>query len=330
MTKSSLALLFWICLAVPVHAADAADVTRSRVEYVMGTMLEVRVAAADSTTAGVALDTAFAVVHRLDSTLSNYRSDSEISRMAASAPAPVPVSDDTFEFVRRSLELAELSGGAFDPTVGSLVAMWGFYSGDYRIPAEADLERARASVGYRRVRLDERAQTVALDSGVIFDPGGAGKGFALERAQARLEAMGVRSFYFDFGGQVYRQGSDTVGIAVRHPRADTVSVTEVYFASGSVATSGDYERYFEMDGVRYAHVIDPRTGRPVVNRYAVSVFAPDPWMADVLSTALYVLGSDAGATLLEHFPGVGAMYLSHDGAGWYAGADSTWRALESR
>lgn len=308
--------------------ALAGGVTASRVEYVMGTMLEVQVHAADSLWAAAALNTAFAEVHRLDSLLSNYREDSEISRMIRHAPGPVPVNETTFTFVKRTVEFAALTGGAFDPTVGAVVALWGFDSGNYRIPDQAVLQDAVGRAGYKHIHLDTAAQTIALEPGVRFDPGASGKGFALARAGAKLRAMGVSEFYFDFGGQVYREGTDTVGIAIRDPRFDSVSVSEVFFTTGSVATSGDYERYFERNGKRYAHIIDPRSGFPVADRYAVSVYAEDPWIADALSTALFVLGPNAGSELLACFPGVGALYIERSGEATRVERDSLWQRLE--
>ena len=314
----------------PAGEAVSGGVTAGRVEYIMGTMLDIRVEALDHSTAARAVDTAFAVVNQLDSLLSNYKPDSDLSRLVAAAPEPVAVGGLTFEFVQRTLALAKQTDGAFDPTIGSAVALWGFYSGDYRIPDTLELRSVMATVGYQHVRLDESARTVALDSGVQFDPGGTGKGFALEQAIARLQTMELISVYFDFGGQVYRSGADTIGIAVQHPRDDSLTVSEIYFSAGSVATSGDYERFFDHDGSRYSHILDGRTGQPVPNRYSVSVYAPDPWTADALSTVLYVLGPDQSTALLKHFPGAGALYILNDADAWVVGADSVWRTLESR
>jgi thiamine biosynthesis lipoprotein len=142
--------------------------------------------------------------------------------------------------------------------------------------------------------------------------------------------MGIDEFYFDFGGQIYWRADASQCVAVRHPREDTVAVSMLRATGGSVSTSGDYERYFEQDGIRYAHIIDPRTGWPVRGRAAVSVYADDPFVADALSTALFVLGPDAGAALLSQFPGAGALSAEWRGDSLVYVKAGSWNELEDR
>lgn len=165
---------------------------------------------------------------------------------------------------------------------------------------------------------------------MALDPGATGKGYALGKAGEALTKLGIDEYYFDVGGQIYWHADTPRAVAVRHPREDTVAVCVLRAAGGSVSTSGDYERFFEQDGVRYAHIIDPRTGWPVRSRAAVSVYADDPFVADALSTALFVLGPDAGAALLSQFPGAGALFAEWQGDSLVYVTAGSWEDLEER
>lgn len=305
---SALALL----ACVPTWAEPAAAWTVQRSEYVMGTMLSLELESPDSASGRAALDTAFAAVHRLDRLLSNYRPESEISQIAVHAPDPLSVSPETFRFLMQTLIWSERSGGALNPAVGPLVEYWGFNTEQPAFPDTATLARIAGLCDYRRIELNSRSQSVRVDSGMKIDPGATGKGYALAVIDSALSRLGVTSLWADFGGQLLCRGSDTLLVPIRHPRSDTMAVAWLHFASGSVATSGDYDRYFEQGGLRYAHILDARTGWPVQGRAAVSVYAPDPLAADALSTALFVLGPKEGRELLEP-AGAGALFAEWEG-----------------
>jgi thiamine biosynthesis lipoprotein len=301
-----------------------------RTEYVMGTLLEVRVEADDSLVAARAVDSAFAVVRRLDRLLSNYDSASELSRIGRIAPGAMRVSPPVIDFIEQSIELAGRTGGAVDFTIEPVVRLWGFYGDHPAIPDSSALARALGLVDYRRVAIDRGAGTVRIDSGMALDPGAAGKGFALAAADRALTSPAIRSVYFDFGGQIFRRGSRSVEFAVRHPRNDSAFVSLIRFASGSVATSGDQQRCFEAGGERYGHILDPRTGRPVRGRWSVSVWHPDPFTADGLATALFVLGPDRADDLLAGFPDAAALFVEPRGDSLELRATPAWESMEVR
>jgi len=294
----------------------------------MGTLLEVRVEAKDSALAARAVDSAFAVVHRLDRLLSNYDSTSELSRIGHDAPASVPVSAATLDFISRSVELARRTGGAVDLTIEPLVRLWGFYGAHPSVPDSALVTRVLSLVDYRRARIDSVGLSVRLDSGMALDPGAAGKGYALATADRALAPLELQSVYFDFGGQLFRRGPHQVEAAVRHPRADSVAISVIRFTTGSLATSGDWERYFEANGERFGHILDPRTGWPVKGRWEVSVWHPDPFIADGLSTALFVVGPEHAERLLAQFPGAAAFFVEPDGDTLVTHATSAWTQME--
>jgi thiamine biosynthesis lipoprotein len=292
-------VIFALLLVACGPSTDGSLYSHERTEYVMGTMLHVRVEAASDSLALLGVDSAFATVHRFDRLLSNYDSTSEISAVALQAPEAVSVSKETFDFVHRTMAWAHLTDGAINPAIGPVVRAWGFYTEEPERPSDPLLIQRLAESEYTQVQLDADAQTIRVRTGMELDPGATGKGYALKVAERTLAAMGVTSFDFDFGGQIHHCGADTVLVPVRHPRSDTQAVAWLAIDTGSVATSGDYERYFDEDGTRYSHIIDPRTGYPVQGRAAVTVFARDAFVADVLSTTLFVLGPDQSEELLE-------------------------------
>jgi thiamine biosynthesis lipoprotein len=303
------AALVVLAAAAPAPAGGA---RLERTGYVMGTFLTVTILHQDTSLASEALDSAFAITTRLDSLLSNYRPESELNRIGQNAPAPVQVSALTFGFLSRTLAWSARSSGALDPTVGALVHAWGFDSDHPSRPAPTVLDSLGRLCDYRSVRIDSVHRTVSLPAGFRLDPGATGKGYALEVIDSSLQNLGVNAWSADFGGQLYVRGIDSLLVPVRHPRSDTSAVAWLLFAFGSLSTSGDYERYFEEEGRRYAHILDPRTGWPVQGRAAVTVFAPSPFAADALSTALFVLGPEAAPPLLKSAR-AGALFAEWNG-----------------
>jgi len=322
------------CLATLLSVLACSDVPRpvcvaGRTEYVMGTLLDVWVEADDTLTAARAIDTAFAVVRRLDRLLSNYDSASELTRIGREAPRPVHVSPETMNFVLGSLALARQTNGTVDFTVAPVVRLWGFYGERPAVPNASTLARAGACVGIRKVGVDTLAGTVRLDSGMALDPGAAGKGFALAEADRATAWPAVQTVNFNFGGQVFRRGREAVEYAVQHPRDDSTVVSLIRFASGSLATSGDTERFFESEGRRFGHIIDPRTLQPVERRGAVSVWHPDPFLADALATALFILGPDSCFDVLARFPDAAVLFVESQADSLVVRTNSAWDRMES-
>ena len=277
----------------------------------MGTLWTVEVRAEHP---AQALDRAFAKIRRLDGTLSTYKPDSEISALNRDAGGRgVFLSAETRELLGRALAPARTSEGAFDPTVGSLMRAWGFRTLDYRMPDEATLEAARARVGFRYLHLEASGRDRIDKPGVEVDLGAIGKGFAVDRALAILREAGATAGRVDAGGNQGVFGPPRFGavwqFGIRHPRREGSLLGVLALASGSISTSGDAERGFWHDGVRYGHVVDPRTGQPVRGCLSVTVTGPSAEVADALSTTLYVLGPDRGISYLERLQGYAASWI---------------------
>lgn len=307
-------------VAADPPAPDSRDREVRRAWSVMGTVLEVAVYGPDSTAAVAAARAARRAVDEVDSLMSSYRADSEVSRLADRAGgAPLPISAPTEEVLRAALEWGERSEGAFDITVAPVVDVWGFSREQGAIPGEASLDSAKLLVGRDGLHLGDPPGTARLARpGMRVDLGGIAKGFAVDRALAALAARGVVRAMVDLGGNVGVLGDAPGGgpwpIGIRHPRdGDGVGAILDVPAGGATATSGDYERFFEVDGVRYAHIVDPRTSRPARGVAAVTVLARDGLEADALSTTLYLLGPERGACLLREMPGTAALWFLDDG-----------------
>ncbi len=251
--------------------------------------------------------------------LSDYRSDSILSTVNAAAGQPglVPVSAHTAVVLQFALQIAAASGGAFDPTIGPIMRLWGFRSATVtNAPADEALAATLEQVGWRHIRLDAAAPAAALARpGMRLDLGGIAKGYAVDLAYERLRASGETDFLVNLGGNLRGhglpgRGRDGWRIGVRDPfHRDHVLGTFTLRDGEAAATSGNYERFVVLQGVRYAHIIDPRTGRPVTGVAGVTAIAPTAMQADALSTTLFVLGPADGLRLLESYPGCHALWV---------------------
>jgi FAD:protein FMN transferase len=248
----------------------------------MGSTFSVVLHGSDKIELERAADAAFAEVHRLDRLLSNYRPDSEWSAVNRTAGLrPVKVSTELFQLLSECMTYSRQSDGAFDITVGSLMKVWGFYKGEGVLPRAADVTDALTRVGHRHVRLDAGAQTIQFDRlGMELDPGGIGKGYAVDRMVEVLKRRGVRiALVSASGSSIYGMGApptDPAGwrIPIRDPADPQKSAAEVFLKDMSLSTSGSYEKFFWAEGRTYAHIIDPRTGYPAQGTASVSVMAP--------------------------------------------------------
>lgn len=276
----------------------------------MGTNAHIIFYADSEETASDAANAAYARLNALDAVMSDYRPDSELMRLCrADAGVAHAVSEDLAFVLARSAEIAARTDGAFDPTVGPVVRLWRTARKTGTRPDDAALAEARARVGYRLMTVDEAERTVTLArSGMQLDLGGIGKGFAADEAVEVLEGLGITSALIDLGGDLTASGPPpgregwTVqiddGLAVdrlAEPGVDTVEL-----AHAAIATSGDLEQHVIIDGVRYSHIIDPRTCEPLTTMAAATVRAQSGLLADALASAACVLGKEA-ARIEERF-----------------------------
>lgn len=311
----STALLAGCVPARGPSGAPAPQVWVERESYLMGTLLRARVVVREREEGVEAVERAFAEVRRLEQLLSSWRDDSELARVNSAPPGtPVPAHPELFALLDEARRWAAATGGAFDPGVGALVDAWEL-RGEGRRPTPEALGRARAATGIARFAFDPRARTVArADSAGWIDTGGFGKGAALREVDRVLEREGVHVALVDFGGQLLARGAPAgkAGwrVVVAHPSRREEAVMEIAVRDRSVATSSQSERFVEAEGERIGHLLDPRSGLPVPAWGSVTVVAEDPLVADVLSTALFVMGPEEGMRWAREREDVGVLFLT--------------------
>lgn len=323
-TRGRAARIVLLCIVtlVVVQLVRAARATRFTTfsGEAMATTWQVTLAeGADPATAAGAAEACFALFRRLDLELSEWKGGSPLSAVNRAAGAsPVRVPEELFGLVERSLEIAAATGGAFDPSWAALWGLWDFRAEEPAVPsAEAVAERV-ALVDYRRVKMDSAARTIFLPTaGMKLGLGGIAKGYALERAAALLGERGFKDFLLVSGGQVYARGTRDGRpwqVGVRDPRGarDEIFAT-LPLAGGSLSTSADSESYFVVGGVRYHHILDPKTGWPAKGLRSATVLHPDPTLADALSTAVLVLGGERGLAVASRLGGE-ALVVDSQGA----------------
>lgn len=284
----------------------------------MGTTLRIAVAAASRSEAIQATEAALEAVRRVDDLLSTWRDDSEITRLNHAPPGKaIPLSPHLYRLLREASSWSRLTGAAFDPAIGSLIDAWDL-RGTGRIPDASALRRARAARGLDHFVFSDVGRTASRpDSAAWIDTGGFGKGVALREARRALLRRGITSGSLNFGGQVLVLGRDRNGgewtVPVAHPSRRTEPAAWLRFGDRSVSTSSQSERFVAVNGERVGHILDPRTGQPVPAWGSVTVLAEDPVTADVVSTALMVLGPVEGLRWARDRRDVGVLFLIHHG-----------------
>jgi thiamine biosynthesis lipoprotein len=268
----------------------------------MGTRMEVRLWHESEPEARRLIGAAMAEFDRIEAGMSTYRADSEISRVnAQAASAPVPVSAELYGLVGRSLEMSVLSGGAFDITYDSVGQLYDFRK--RQRPNEAEIASRLPQINYRHVLLDPDKRTIRFSvPGTRINLGGIAKGYSVERVIALLRAQGVTNAFASAGGDTRMLG-DHRGrpwvIGVRDPDDAERVITRLSLVDEAISTSGDYERYFDEDGKRYHHILDPRTGKSARGVRSVTVIGPDAVMTEGLTKTVFIAGPDKGLALIE-------------------------------
>lgn len=319
-----IARLAFLTLAVIMTACSRAPEELAISGPTMGTTYSIKVAAAPEGVDAAGVRVAVGeVLDLIDRSMSGYRVDSEISRFnAATSTEWFDVSADLATVVDAALRVSQQSDGAFDITIGPLVAAWGFGSSGEPVdlPDDARLSELRSHVGYEK--LQARTDPPALrkqDPSLVVDLNGIAPGYAVDLLARRLESMAIRNFMIDIGGEVRAQGRNARGqlwrIAVERPvDAEPEPYAIVQLDNASVTTSGEYRHYYDRDGRRYSHTIDPRTGRPVEHSLAsVVVIGTTSLHTDAWATAFNVLGTEAGHALATRLD-MPVLFIDQDGA----------------
>ncbi|GBE40530.1 thiamine biosynthesis lipoprotein ApbE precursor [bacterium BMS3Bbin09] len=281
----------------------------------MDTYCTITVVSPSKEKAAEAIDKGFAEIKKLELLLNYFSDESEITAVnKAAGTGPVKVSGETLEMMQKTLEISKATNGTFDPTIAPVLKLWKFSGrpADPSIPDSDALERALKLVNYKKIRINGKSSTAYLeDKAMEIDLGGIAKGYAADKAMKAIKAEGINAALVAVAGDIRGFGLNASGkawkVGIQDPRPETRSekpwedlFASLYLEDMAISTSGDYQRFFIKDGKRYHHIIDPATGFPAeTDLISASVIAPQGYIADGLSTAVFALGSEKGMSLLK-------------------------------
>ena len=285
----------------------------------MGSELTLMAWASDDDATNRAFDDVFKEFNRLDLLMSVWKPDSDIVRLnAAAGVKPVPVSAETLEVLGLAKQLSELTSGKFDITFGALSDVWKFdHDQDDTIPSAAQIAARLPLIDYRKLVVDAQTGTAYLEKkGMRAHLGGIGKGYAVDRGVAMLKQAGLKDFSVQAGGDLYvagKRGDRSWRLGIADPRAANGEIfAKVELSDSTFSTSGDYERAFVKNGVRYHHIMDPATGQPGRLCRSVTIVTKKAVVAEGLSKGVFLLGPEAGIRLIESQPDAEAIVVGAD------------------
>ena len=316
MLRGALALL-----AAALAPAARAEWLERTVDGTMGTRIHVELWSEQRAAGEAAIDAVMRDMERIDAAMSTYKADSEVSRVnAGAARAPMRISRELFDLLTTAVEYSRITDGAFDITYASVGFMYDFRR--RQKPTEAEIEAALPAVNYRNLELDPRRRTVHFSRpGVRIDLGGIAKGHAVDRGIAILQQRGIRHALVSAGGDSRIIG-DRFGkpwiVGIRHPDRKDQVIARIPLVDTAISTSGDYERYFDENGVRYHHIIDPATGHPASKVRSATILAPTATRTDGLSKTAFVLGPEAALAIYNGLGDVDAILVAPDGRVLYS------------
>lgn len=257
-------------------------------------------------------------LEKLDRKLSRFNPKSEIYKINENSGNWVEVSEEVEDILRKAKYYAQISDGLFDPTIGPLMKLWGFYNGELHIPTEKELKKALEKVNWKDLEISNRKVRLRK-KGMSIDLGGIAKGYAVQRLIDISKNFDLERVYLDIGGTIGVYGKPLNGdyweVGIRHPRRNGI-LGKVKVKKGVVATSGDYERFFIKNGKRYPHIINPKNGFPSSDMMSVTVISEDGTSADALSTLFFVLGEKGKEFWKNKFPNIGLVMVDKDGNLW--------------
>ena len=284
----------------------------------MGTLVSITAVGRTQAEATAAITAGFQEVKRLEQLLSTWIPESELSQVnAAAGRSPVRVSLETMVLVRKSLQVAEMTEGAFNIAIGPAVDAWNI-SAEPRLPTAEELAALKPLIDLQHVHTDVWERTIYLERpGMRVDVGGIGKGYAADQAVLMMKKAGAMAGVVALSGDIKAFGRLPDGgafrVGIQHPRKEGEIIAEIDLQDEAISTAGDYERFFEKDGIRYHHILDPRTLQPARGCQSVSVIAKEGIWADGLDTGIFVLGAERGMELVEQLEDVEAIIVDRDG-----------------
>jgi len=312
-------LATFILVVAIVWMAGSGERRFSATRIMLGTDVTVTVVSSGQASAKANMEAAFARIAALEKCLSAHTKDSELSRaVRSSVHEPVSISPDLFAALSAGAAWHKRTKGTFDITIGPLLSLWKKCGKENRLPSDKEIEEAKSRMGVPEIVLDPAARTIRLSGRSLqIDLGGLGKGFCADEAAKTLRKRGVDAALVAVAGDIYALGSRPDGtpwsVGVQDPRDPNnrkALLTTLYLTDWAVSTSGNYQRFVTIQGQRYSHIVDPRTGRPADAVPSVTVVGPNTLTTDILGTALSILGVEDGLAMVEDMPGIEALFVT--------------------
>ncbi len=289
-------------------------------QFLMDTLVTIKIK--DQPGAKEAVAQSFTVMKKWADQLDRHDENSVINTINNYGSEGVQVDSEILYLFSEAEHYYQLSNGAFDITVAPLLDLWGFGQKEHTVPVKEEVNKALSRVDFAKLFIDQENNFVYLKPNMKVDLGGMAKGFIVDKGISSLEDSGIKSAFINAGGNIRVLGTKYKGrpwhVGIRKPRQEGEIFTNyiIGMKEGSVATSGDYERYFTYNGKRYSHLLDPRTGYQARDMQAVTIFAPDAFTADILSTAVFIMGWEDGQELIDELPGVEGFMVKNEDDIW--------------
>lgn len=313
--KTLIALACSLCCLLSFGQSQQTDVTVKKTLKLMGTRFEITVVAPNEEIGYINIDEAVSEIERIEKIISSWDKDSETSLINKNAGIkPVKVSRELINLIERSIKISEITDGAFDITYASMDEIWRFDGTMDKVPSQERIEKSVSKVGYQKIQLDQENQTVFLpEKGMCIGFGAIGKGYAADRAKDLLVSKDVKGGIINASGDLTTWGTKLTGekwlVGIANPLSKDKVFSWLPIIESSVATSGNYEKYIVLDGKKYSHIIDPRTGYPTRGINSVSIFAKQAELCDALATAVFIMGRDVGLHMVNQIDGVEAVVV---------------------
>jgi thiamine biosynthesis lipoprotein len=296
-----------------------AEGTFKRTLKLMGSRFEITVVAENTVLGDQYIDAAVAEITRIERLISSWDPQSQTSEINRQAGIkPVKVDLELYQLIERAIGISKLSDGAFDISYASMDRIWKFDGSMTEIPSEESIKQSVSKVGYQKIKLNPSDTTVFLtEEGMKIGFGAIGKGYAADQAKALLIEKGVKGGIINASGDMNSWGKQTNGddwkVAITNPLNKDKAIALFPLNNSAVVTSGDYEKYIELEGRKFAHIIDPRTGYPTSGIISATVFAPKAELADALATSIFVMGINAGIDRINQLPNIECIIINDEG-----------------
>ena len=314
----AIVILVFTIIAIAIYNKKPSEIKYTRT--LMGTVVEITLIGSDDARLNAAAEAAFDEIKRLEGLMSHYKDDSDVAKInRAAGKEAITISKETMDVIDASLKLSQITNGTFDITMGVLGKVWHFTKddrGEMTVPSQAEVEKLLPLIDYRQIIIDKKNNTAKLaKQGMRINLGGIAKGYITGKAVEMLKRHGIKKCIVHAGGDmvVFQEANDTPWlIGIQDPRNKDKLIGTIGAVNTAIATSGDYERFFIKDNIRYHHIIDPSTGFPAEKSTVVTITAKDPMLADALSTAVFVMGPIDGMKLIEELPDVEGLIIGAD------------------